>query len=71
LDPEAITLIHWYDLAEDFGLNPSAFERTRAQLVDRVQAEAQKLRTEALADGWHHACIEGTIDVIAARSPRA
>jgi hypothetical protein len=71
LDPEAITLIHWYDLAEDFGLNPSAFERTRAQLVDRVQAEAQKLRTEALADGWHHACIEWTIDVIAARSPRA
>jgi serine/threonine-protein kinase HipA len=70
LDPDAISVIHWRDLAEDFGLNPGAFERTHAQLLDRVQTEAQGLRTEALAAGWHHPCIDTVMNVIAARAPR-
>jgi serine/threonine-protein kinase HipA len=70
LDPAAITTIHWRDLAEDFGLNQGAFERTCAQLVDRVQTEARRLQAEALAEDWHHPCIDTIVDVIAARAPR-
>jgi hypothetical protein len=68
LDPDAITQVHWHDLAIDFGLNPGAFERARAQLVDRVQTEARTLRTQALAQGWHCSCIDTIIDIIAARA---
>ncbi|MGH2904806.1 MAG: type II toxin-antitoxin system HipA family toxin [Solirubrobacteraceae bacterium] len=70
LDPAAISMIHWRDLAEDFGLNQGAFERNRAQLVDRVRTEAQKLRAQALAEGWHRPCIDTIVDVIAARALR-
>jgi hypothetical protein len=70
LDPDAITQVHWHDLAIDFGLNPGAFERPRAQLVDRVQTEARTLRTQALAEGWHGPCIEEILDVIAVRAQR-
>jgi serine/threonine-protein kinase HipA len=70
LDPDAITSIHWHDLAIDFGLNPGAFERVRRQLVDRVTAEAPRLRAQARAEGWHHSCIEEILDVIAARAMR-
>jgi len=70
LDPDAITTIHWHDLAEDLGLNRSAFRHTRAQLADLVQVEAHSLRTEALAEGWHHPCIDAIADVIATRAAR-
>jgi serine/threonine-protein kinase HipA len=36
LHPDAITDVHWQDLAIDFGLNPGGFERRWAQLVDRI-----------------------------------
>jgi hypothetical protein len=51
-------------------VNPGGFERPRAQLVDRVQAEARALRTQALAEGWHRPYIEEIVDVIAARAQR-
>lgn len=70
LDPDAITAIHWHDLANDFDLNPRAFERTRAQLVERVQAEAQRLRHEALAGGWDDPCLDAILATIAARAER-
>ena len=70
LNPNAITSIHWSDLANDFGLRAGAFERARRELVDRVAAEAPRLRDEAHAAGWHHPCIEEILDVVAARAPR-
>jgi serine/threonine-protein kinase HipA len=70
LDPDAITMVHWSDLADDFGLNAGAFEQTRRRLCDTVAAEAPRLRDEALAQGWHHPCIDTILDVIAARRPR-
>lgn len=71
LDPDAITLIHWSDLADDFGLNARAFQRAREALCARVAAEAADLRNQALAGGWHHPCIDTIVEVVAARSPRA
>ncbi len=70
LDPDAITSIHWSDLAADFGLNAGAFERVRRDLADRVAAEASTLRDEARAHGWHHPCIDTILDVVAARRAR-
>jgi serine/threonine-protein kinase HipA len=70
LDPDAITSIHWSDLAIDFGLNAGAFERVRRELRERVAAEASRLRDEARAQGWHHPCVDMILDVIAARGPR-
>ena len=70
LDPEAIAASDWLDLAYDFGLQPAAFERERRRLSERVLAEASSLRQQALAEGWHHECIDATLDVIAVRSPR-
>jgi serine/threonine-protein kinase HipA len=71
LNPDAITSIHWSDLADEFGLNAKAFERVRGQLVDRVATEARRLRDEAHAESWHHPCINTILDVIAARGARA
>lgn len=70
LNPERIGSIHWSDLAEDFDLNPRAFQRVRNELCARVAAEASKLRDEALAEGWHHPCIDTMLEVIAARTQR-
>jgi serine/threonine-protein kinase HipA len=70
LDPDAIAHVHWLDLAYDFGLEPTAFERERRELAERIGAEAATLRERALAEGWHHECIDATLDTIAARSPR-
>lgn len=70
LDPDAITQIHWSDLASDFGLNAGGFERVRRELLDRVGVEAPRLRDEALAEGWLHPSLDGILDVIAARAAR-
>jgi serine/threonine-protein kinase HipA len=69
LNPDAITSIHWSDLAIDFGLNPGSFERVRRELVERVSAEALALREGARTEGWHHPSIDAIVDVIAARAP--
>lgn len=70
LDPDSITSIHWSDLAEDFALNPRAFERARLELAGRIAAQAALLRDEALQDNWHHPCIEMVLKTIDARLPR-
>ncbi len=70
LDPDAITSIHWSDLAEDYGLQPLAFERERRKLVDLATAQALRLQAEAHSDGWHHPCIDTILDVIAERAER-
>lgn len=70
LDPEAISSIHWSDLAQDFGLSAAPFARSRRRLAKRVSTQAVKLRDDAHAEGWHHPCIERIIEVIAARSQR-
>jgi serine/threonine-protein kinase HipA len=70
LDPEAISSIHWADLAGDFGLSSSGFQRVRRQLGERVSAEAHRLRSQALAQGWHHSSIDNVLEVIEARAPR-
>ncbi len=71
LDPDAITSIHWSDLADDFGLNAGAFQRARRALGDAVAAHASTLREQARAQGWHHPCIDTVLDVIAGRRARA
>jgi len=70
LDPDAITSIHWSDLAIDFGLHVTAFERVRRELGDRVAVEAARLQAEARAKAWYHPGIDTILDVIAARAPR-
>jgi serine/threonine-protein kinase HipA len=70
LNPDAITQVHWSDLANDFGMNPGGFERVRRQLVDRVAVEASRLRDEARAQGWNDPSIDTILDVIAARATR-
>jgi serine/threonine-protein kinase HipA len=70
LDPDAITPLHWSDLADDFGLNKRRFERARAQLAERVRAGASRLAAEARAEGWHHPCIESILETIEIRSAR-
>jgi serine/threonine-protein kinase HipA len=70
LNPDAITQIHWSDLADDFGLNAGAFERVRRELLDKVRTEALGLRVLARAKGWEHPCIETVIKVIDARAAR-
>jgi serine/threonine-protein kinase HipA len=70
LNPDAITTIHWSDLAEDFGLNTGAFKRVCRELVERATAEATGLRAQAQAEGWHHSCIDTIVDIVAARGTR-
>jgi len=49
--------VHWSDLADDLGLQPRAFERERAELVERVLTESIGLEsalddlTESLREG--------------------
>ncbi len=70
LDPDSITSIHFADLADDFSLNATAFERARRDLSERVAIQARLLRDEALGEGWHDPCIDRVLDVIASRVPR-
>ncbi len=70
LDADSITSTHLADLAEDFSLSATGFERERRELSERVAIQAPLLRDEALEQGWHHPCIERILDVIAARVPR-
>jgi serine/threonine-protein kinase HipA len=69
-DPDAITSIHWADLADDFGLHAKAFERVRRELGEKVAAEASRLQTESHTQGWHHPCIDTILDTVAARHIR-
>jgi serine/threonine-protein kinase HipA len=70
LDPDAITSIHWADLAEDFGLNARAFGRVRSRLAERTVTEARALAGEARASGWHRASVDAILKTIEARFPR-
>jgi serine/threonine-protein kinase HipA len=70
LNPDAITSIHWSDLADDFGLNTGGFERVRRALLDRVTVEAPRLSDEAHAKGWYQPSIDNILAVIEARGTR-
>jgi serine/threonine-protein kinase HipA len=70
LNPDAVTSIHWSDLADDFGLNTGAFARVRRELLDRVLIEAPRLRDEARAAGWYQPSIDSILAVITARGTR-
>jgi serine/threonine-protein kinase HipA len=70
LDPDAVTSIHWSDLANDFSLNIGGFERVRRELLDRVVVEAPRLRDEARAEDWYQPSIDSILAVIAARGAR-
>jgi serine/threonine-protein kinase HipA len=70
LDPDSITSIHFADLADDFSLNVTAFERARRDLSEQVSTQALLLRDEAREEGWHDPCIERVLDVVASRVPR-
>lgn len=70
LNPDAVTSIHWSDLADDFGLNTGAFEHARRELLDRVIIEAPRLREEARATGWYRPSIDSIVAVITARGTR-
>lgn len=70
LDANAITRIHWADLADDFNLNSAAFQQVRGELGRRVATEAHGLSQEARAGGWHHPCIDSILEVITAREAR-
>jgi len=68
LDPAAIGVAHWSDLAHDFGLQARAFERVRAELTERALAESRRLRDEARAEGWHDPVHDRIVELIAARA---
>lgn len=68
LDPAAIGVAHWSDLAHDFGLQPRAFERVRAELTERVATESRTLRDEARAEGWHDPVVDAIVEIVAARA---
>jgi serine/threonine-protein kinase HipA len=68
LDPARIGAAHWSDLAHDFGLQPRAFERVRAELTERVHAESRKLRDEARDEGWHDPIHDAIVEIVAARA---
>lgn len=70
-DPEAIGAVHWSDLADDLGLQPRAFERERAELVERVLTESRALREEARAGGLDDPVLDAILAVIARRAERA
>jgi len=70
LNPDAITQIHWSDLANDFNLNIGGFERVRRELLDRVAVEAPRLRDEARAKDWYDSTIDSILEVIIARGAR-
>lgn len=70
LNPDAITQIHWSDLANDFHLNIGGFERVRRELLDRVAVEAPRLRDEARAKDWYDSTIDSILEVIVARGAR-
>jgi serine/threonine-protein kinase HipA len=70
LDPEAIGAAQWVDLAADLRLQPRAFERERARLVEVVRLEAVQLHNEARAEGWDDEVIATTLEVIEARAER-
>ncbi len=70
LNPDAITSMHWSDLANDFDLNATAFERARLELASTIMAEAVRLRDAALVDGWHRPLLDRIVDVIATRRRR-
>jgi hypothetical protein len=42
----------------------------RRDLSDRVAFQAGLLRDEALAQEWHHPCIDRILETIASRAPR-
>ncbi len=67
LDPDSITRIHFADLAEDFSLNATAFERERRHLSERVAIEGPSLRAEAIEEGWHHPYVDRILEVIESR----
>ena len=69
-NPDAITSIHWSDLANDFSLNSGGFERVRRELLDRVAIEAPRLRDEARANDWYQPSIDSILAVITARGAR-
>ena len=68
LDPAAIGAAHWSDLAHDFGLQPRAFERVRAELTERTLTESRTLRDEARDEGWHDPVHDKIVELIAARA---
>jgi serine/threonine-protein kinase HipA len=70
LNPDAITQIHWSDLANDFNLNIGGFKRVRRELLDRIAVEAPRLRDEARAKDWHDSTIDSILEVIIARGAR-
>jgi serine/threonine-protein kinase HipA len=70
LNPDAITQIHWSDLANDFNLNIGGFERVRRELLNRVAVEAPRLRDEARAKDWYDSTIDSVLEVIVARGAR-
>lgn len=70
LHPNLITSIHFADLADDFSLNATAFERACRDLSERVAIQAPLLRDEALEQEWHHPCIDRILEVIISRVPR-
>lgn len=67
LDPTAIGVAHWSDLAHDFGLQPRAFEQVQSALARHTLAEARRLRDEARSEGWHDPVHDRIVELIAAR----
>ncbi len=70
LDPNAISSIHWSDLADDLGLNQRAFELTRRRLAARIAEEAATLHEQAHRESWHHSCLDRILTTIAERRER-
>ncbi|HYB24236.1 MAG TPA: type II toxin-antitoxin system HipA family toxin [Solirubrobacteraceae bacterium] len=71
LNPDAITSIHWSDLADDFSLNRRAFAGARRRLAERTATEARALADQARIEGWHEKSIDAILAVIEARVVRA
>jgi serine/threonine-protein kinase HipA len=70
LDPGRVGVVEWGDLAADFGLNQSSFERVRQRLAETVATQAGRLAEAAEAEGWADPVLERIRVVIAERAAR-
>lgn len=68
LDPDAVGVADWSDLAFDLGLSAAAFERERKRLATTVVSSAETLAAQAHADGWHRPVIDQIVALIRART---
>jgi serine/threonine-protein kinase HipA len=67
-DPARVGATEWADLGEDLHLQPRRFERARQELVARLVSTAERLRAEAIAEGWHTGVVDEVVATVKSRA---